>query len=115
MDHIIRLNSDIHIERTVSVSILDDKISLAPSTREVRELFGDDEVSFSDDHERNILLESDQNRIRVDSNKNRFQNLLKKNNDFNKTKNDIFGNDSSTEKENVGLCLDKAQEEILMK
>lgn len=67
MDHIIRLNSDIHIERTVSVSILDDKISLAPSTREVRELLGDDEVSLSGDFKKYILLESYQNQMRIDS------------------------------------------------
>lgn len=118
MRPIIPLESDVRIERTVSVPTLDDQISLAPSTREVRELLGDDEVSLSDDFERNFLLESDQNQMRIDSNNNRFQNLLNKNTDSNQTKtslNDIFGNVSSTAEEKVGLCLDKAQEEILMK
>lgn len=97
---------------------LDDQISLAPSIREVRELLGDDKMSFSDDHERNILSESNHNQMRVDSNNNRFQNLLNKNTDSNQTKtslNDIFGNVSSTEEEKLGLCLYKAHEEILMK
>lgn len=118
MRPIIPLESDVRIERTVSVPTLDDQISLAPSTREVRELLGDDEVSLSDDFERNFLLESDQNQMRIDSNNNRFQNLLNKNTDSNQTKtslNDIFGNVSSTAEEKIGLCLDKAQEEILMK
>lgn len=52
------------------MATLDDQISLAPSNREQRELLLDDEVSFSDDLERNILLESGQNRMRVDSNNN---------------------------------------------
>lgn len=56
--------------------------------------------------------------MRVAFNNNRFLNLLNKNTDSIQTKtslNDIFDNVSSTEKEKVALCLNKAQVEILMK
>ena len=92
---------------------MDDIISLAPSVREVSELLGENESSVQEDS--NTQLDSDHSQFSLDSNNNRFQNLINKDAEQTKTLNDIFGNVSSTDESKVGLILDKTQEEILHK
>ena len=113
MRPIIPLESEVQIERTVSVPEMDDIISLAPSVREVSELLGENESSVQEDS--NTQLDSDHSQFSLDSNNNRFQNLINKDAEQTKTLNDIFGNVSSTDESKVGLILDKTQEEILKK
>ena len=57
MRPIIPLESEVQIERTVSVPEMDDIISLAPSVREVSELLGENESSVQEDS--NTRLDSD--------------------------------------------------------
>ena len=113
MRPIIPLESEVQIERTVSVPEMDDIISLASGVREVSELLGENESSVQEDS--NTQLDSDHSQTFLDSNNNRFQNLINKESDQTKTLNDIFGNVSSTDEGKVGLILDKTQEEIFKK
>ena len=75
MRPIIPLESEVQIERTVSVPEMDDIISLAPSVREVSELLGENESSVQEDS--NTQLDSDHSQFSLDYNNNRFQNLNK--------------------------------------
>ena len=72
---IIPFESEVQIEKTVSVAEMDDIISLAPRVREVSELLGENESSLQEGP--NTQLDSDHSQTFLDSNNNnRFQNLI---------------------------------------